>query len=80
MAHTSPSPHFIYHQSLWGRAQRGAVAQLLLEDDGHGSSSVGGMAEGELTAHYPHGSAFLGSKGALLAYIKGIFKVCIYYS
>lgn len=35
--------------------------QLLLEGDGH-RSSVGGMAEGELTADYPHVAAFLGSK------------------
>lgn len=51
----------------------GLGLQLLLGDDGHRSSNVGGMAEGELTAGYPHVTAFLGSKGALLVY-SGYFQ------
>lgn len=42
--------------------REGLWLQLLLDDDGHKSSSVGGMTEGELTVDYPHVSAFLGSK------------------
>lgn len=44
--------------------REGLWLRLLLEDDGHSSSSsrVGGMAEEELTADYPLVSAFLGSK------------------